>query len=251
MLMNSRDVITLVFFQNFGKCRWLPGHQVVGAGGVGAFQKLVVVGVLCDLERARGLYDLRMVLDEIEELLPEALADFQLRAREHFPVFRNNGVGNVQPGRFGDRKQEDGALESVRLERRRDDDVGIDHQPERDHPRLGFCSAGRLDDLVNLPRRELVRALALRFLADHPEHLRLGRGKAHIVADAEQHRLGRAALLDHERAVLVFHPAQQLAETGTGAQRRYGDGVVIFSGLHKLSSVRRRKPAFSHSGWFR
>src|SRR6266849_1168203 len=24
MLMNSRDVITLVFFQNFGKCRWLP-----------------------------------------------------------------------------------------------------------------------------------------------------------------------------------------------------------------------------------
>jgi hypothetical protein len=24
MLMNSRDVITLVFFQNLGKCRWLP-----------------------------------------------------------------------------------------------------------------------------------------------------------------------------------------------------------------------------------
>lgn len=24
MLMNSREVITLVFFQNLGKCRWLP-----------------------------------------------------------------------------------------------------------------------------------------------------------------------------------------------------------------------------------
>src|SRR6266851_2001542 len=24
MLISSRDVITLVFFQNFGKCRWLP-----------------------------------------------------------------------------------------------------------------------------------------------------------------------------------------------------------------------------------
>jgi hypothetical protein len=23
-LMNSRDVIILAFFQNFGKCRWLP-----------------------------------------------------------------------------------------------------------------------------------------------------------------------------------------------------------------------------------
>jgi len=75
----------------------------------------VVVGVLCDPERARGLYDMGMVLDEIEELLAEALADFQLGAREHFPVFRDNGVRNVQPGRFGDRKQKDGALESVRF----------------------------------------------------------------------------------------------------------------------------------------
>ena len=24
MLMNSRELITLVVFQNFGKCRWLP-----------------------------------------------------------------------------------------------------------------------------------------------------------------------------------------------------------------------------------
>ena len=27
MLMNSRDVITLVFFQNLGKCRWLPVNR--------------------------------------------------------------------------------------------------------------------------------------------------------------------------------------------------------------------------------
>src|SRR5450755_4965791 len=85
-----------------------------------------------------------MVLDEIEELLPKSLADFQFGAREHFPVFGNNSGGNVQPGRFGDRKQEDGALESVRFEGRRDDNICVDHQPERDHPRLVFSARAAL-----------------------------------------------------------------------------------------------------------
>ncbi len=87
---------------------------------------------------------MRLALDELEELFPESLSDFQLRAREHFPVFRNNGGGNVQPGRFGDRKQENAALESVRFEGRRDDDIGVDNQPERDHPCLGFSARAAL-----------------------------------------------------------------------------------------------------------
>lgn len=52
---------------------------------------------------------------------------------------------------------------------------------------FGCFSACRLDGLINLARRKLVRALALGFLADYPEYFRLGRGKAHIVADTEQH----------------------------------------------------------------
>src|SRR5205809_1039559 len=40
----------------------------------------VVAGILGNLERTRHADKRRMVLDEIEELLPEALADVQLRA---------------------------------------------------------------------------------------------------------------------------------------------------------------------------
>jgi hypothetical protein len=57
-------------------------HQVVGVGGIGALQKLVVV----------------------------------FRARQHLAVFRENGLGDVQLGWFADGKQEDSPLESVRFQ---------------------------------------------------------------------------------------------------------------------------------------
>ena len=43
--MNSREVITLVFFQNLGEMAQVAGHEIVCAGGVGAFDEDVVVGV--------------------------------------------------------------------------------------------------------------------------------------------------------------------------------------------------------------
>ena len=57
---------------------------------------LVVAGVLGNLERTHHTDKRRMVLDEIEELLPEALANFQLWACKHLAVFRQNGLGNVR-----------------------------------------------------------------------------------------------------------------------------------------------------------
>jgi hypothetical protein len=101
----------LGFLPEFRKMPLIVGHQVVGAGSIGALQELVIAGVFRDPERARGADELSMILDELEKLLPEAPADFENRAREHVPIFRNDGVGNVKPGWFGDRKQKDGALE--------------------------------------------------------------------------------------------------------------------------------------------
>jgi len=49
--------------------------------------------------------------------------------------------------------------------------------------------------------------------------------------------LGRAALLDQQRAALLFDPAQQLAEADTRAQRRYHDTVIVPSCVHGNSSV--------------
>lgn len=139
-----------------------------------------------------------MVLDELEDLLLEALANLKLGARTHLPVLGKNGVRDVQPRRFGDREEEDCALGSSALL---------------------FPGAGSFCDLVDLPVGELVRALPLRFLANDSEHLRLRGGAAHIIPDVEQHRFGRAALLDNNRTALIFNPAQELAKTCARAQR--------------------------------
>jgi hypothetical protein len=87
----------------------IAGQQVVGACGIGALQKFVVAGVLGNPERPRRSDDVRMVSYELEVLLPEAAADLQLRASEHFTVLRENRVGNVKPGRFRNGQQKDGA----------------------------------------------------------------------------------------------------------------------------------------------
>src|ERR1039457_7221419 len=82
--------------------------------------------------------------DELEELLPETSSNLQLRARQHLAVFGQDGLGNIQRGRLGDRQQKDCPLESVRFQGRPDEDVGVDHEPERNHPGLAFCARAAL-----------------------------------------------------------------------------------------------------------
>src|SRR6185437_560810 len=73
----------------------------------------------------------------------------------------------------------------------------------------------------------LVGALALRFFTNDTEHFGFWGCQAYIVADTEQHRSGRAPFLDHKRALLFFHPAQQLTEAGASRKRRYDDRSVL------------------------
>jgi hypothetical protein len=221
------------------KMSLVSGYQVVGPRGVGAFKKFVVVRIFRDLERTRSGNDLRMVLYELEELLPKAPADFEFQARENLTVFRENGFGDIQSGRFDNRKQEHGALKSVRFQGRGDEDIGIDDEAERDHlsSTVRCLRARGLDNLVDPARTEPVRALAPGFLSDQPEHFRLGGGKSNIVADAEQHCFGRATLLDDKRPALVLHATQQLAKIGAGVQG--GDDyalIIAGSGHGELSS---------------
>jgi hypothetical protein len=108
-------MITLVFFQNFGNA---AGGRSPGSrhGQHRRTPETCRRGVLRDLERIRWADELRTVLYELEELLPGSPADFKFRAREHLAVFRENGFGDIQPGRFRDRKHEDGTLESARFQ---------------------------------------------------------------------------------------------------------------------------------------
>ena len=58
----------------------IASHQLVGMGNFGALKKLVVAGVLRDLECVCRADELRTVLYELEELLPESAADFKFGA---------------------------------------------------------------------------------------------------------------------------------------------------------------------------
>jgi len=145
--------------------RWemtlVAGYQIIGAGCVCAFKELIIVGVFCNLKRTRGSNELRMILYELEELLPEAPADLEFRARKHLTVFRENGFADIQPGWFGERKEEHGALESVRFQGCRDQDVGIDDEAQRDHLRLVFWARAAL--ITWSIRRALRRCVPLRW----------------------------------------------------------------------------------------
>ncbi len=56
----------------------VAGYQVVGTGSIGALQKLVVARVLRDLEGMRWPDEMRTVLYELAELLPESPCGFQV-----------------------------------------------------------------------------------------------------------------------------------------------------------------------------
>jgi len=75
MPMNSRESDHLGFLPEFWKMPLVACHQVVGAGGIGAFQKLVVVRVQRHLKRARGSDGVGAVADELQKLLPAAPGD--------------------------------------------------------------------------------------------------------------------------------------------------------------------------------
>ena len=82
MAMNSREVMTLVLFQNFGEMARVAGDQIVGAGGVGAFDENVVVDVVCGPDGTCWGNEMRSIFDELEKLLPKAAADLEFRTRE-------------------------------------------------------------------------------------------------------------------------------------------------------------------------
>src|SRR5580704_3688947 len=133
----------------------VAGYKVVGSGGVRAFEKLVVVGILRNSQHERRGDELCAVLYELEKLLAEAFADFEFRACENLPIFCEDGFRDVERGRFDDREQEHGTLESVWLQGSRHEDIGVDDEPERNHCRFDFWAR------VALMTRSIWRELSL------------------------------------------------------------------------------------------
>jgi len=111
----------------------VAGDEVVGADGVGAFHEYVVVRVACDVYGTDRRNELGAFADQVQELAPQSLANFQRRTREYDLVFGNDGFRDIESGRFRDGEQEDGALQAVWPECGGDNDIRIDDQPQGQH----------------------------------------------------------------------------------------------------------------------
>ena len=72
----------LSLLPEFRKMPAISSDQVISPGFVGAFQKSVVVWIAAQIQAARWCDDMAAVLDELEQLQAEPLADAQLRACE-------------------------------------------------------------------------------------------------------------------------------------------------------------------------
>jgi hypothetical protein len=70
----------LSLFPESGKMPLVAGDQVVGAGGVGAFHELIVVGILRDLQPKCRSHELRPVPDELEKMLAKASTNLEFPA---------------------------------------------------------------------------------------------------------------------------------------------------------------------------
>jgi hypothetical protein len=114
----------------------------------------------------------RLILYKLDELRAKTTPDLEFRTRQDIAIFREDGFGDVKPGWPGERKEEHGALESLRFQSGRHEDVSIDDDAERDHRlqvivlqttfyrppftdyglqvALRFLCAGAVDDLINL-----------------------------------------------------------------------------------------------------
>src|SRR5208282_1817204 len=71
---------------------FIARHQVVGARRISACNKDVVRGIGCYLRQVGRNDNARMVLDQLEQLLPEAPANLQLRACQDRSVFPRHGI---------------------------------------------------------------------------------------------------------------------------------------------------------------
>jgi hypothetical protein len=113
-------------------------HQVVRARRIGTLEEYVVVRIACNLQTSGWNNNIAVVLDELEQLLTEALANAKFRPGKHSVILRENGPRNVKASRFSDRQQKDRALKARRLKSGGNQDICIDYQTERKHYRFDF-----------------------------------------------------------------------------------------------------------------
>ncbi len=80
----------LSFLPELGKMALVAGDEIVGTGGIGAFEEDIVAGVGSDLKGLRERDEVGAVSEELKELKAEPFANEEFRARQDCAVFRKD-----------------------------------------------------------------------------------------------------------------------------------------------------------------
>ena len=107
-------------------------------GSIGTLEKHIILRIARNLHGPRRSYKMGPSSNEVEELLSEAFSNLEFRARQHVPIFVENGIRDIEPGRLGDCQEKDSALQPVGLKRRRHHNVRVHDESKRNHLCLVF-----------------------------------------------------------------------------------------------------------------
>jgi hypothetical protein len=80
----------------------VASHQIIGTGGVGTLNEYIIAWVGRHLKRTGRFHETGPLLDQIDDLPLNALADSEFRTGQNVQVFRQDVSGNVQPRGFGE-----------------------------------------------------------------------------------------------------------------------------------------------------
>ncbi len=215
----------------------VSGYKIVCAGGVGTFDKNVVVWVWC---YRKSILRLNMPCATSNELLETAAVGFgnlKLRPGQHGFVLQGSLEKRTTsqastlptPKPFAECCRASMPPTPQYWCRGRDGATALS---------AALLPASALDNLINLAGSQLAGTLPPGFPAQHLQHLGLWGRQPDVVSQAQQNGFGRAPLFDHQRLLFVFHPPQQGAESVSGGQRRNDISVGFTRGSCHISTVR-------------
>jgi hypothetical protein len=111
-----------------GEVFLVAGDQVVGVGGLSAFQEHVVVGILADRQFALGNNHATVFANQIQHFLAFIGRYAQFRTRQNLFVLSQDLLGHEQAGWPRQSENQGCPFQSFGFERTGDDHIGVDDE---------------------------------------------------------------------------------------------------------------------------
>lgn len=124
----------------------VPSNKEGSVCSYGTFEELIIGGVSGEGERDGGL-DIQGGRFKIgKQAGDDFLRELELASREHLAIFFENRIGEAQLKDPRGRSRDNCGRNTIRAQRRRNDDVRIENRPELRRHAVGPCGYGGSPD---------------------------------------------------------------------------------------------------------